>query len=256
MATPKNQSVQKAFALLRSFRGPDEWVSNAELSRRANLSKAAAHRLIKTLEDIGVVVRDSHGAYRPGLVLAALSKNIAIGDLIRRASRDVLADLADRLRGIVHLGVLANGMVTYADRVGTATHVMVPSQIGARLEPYCSALGKALLSGLSDEQLDEYLSDGAFVAMTPQTLTDRRRLFAEITDIRLRGYAIDDREVYSTICCVGVPIVDPSGQVVAAISLADTAAHMSPTWKNEVSTALISTAALISRKLYPSYAVQ
>jgi DNA-binding IclR family transcriptional regulator len=256
MTTPKNQSVQKAFALLRSFRGPDEWVSNAELSRRAKLSKAAAHRLIKTLEEIGAVVRDSHGAYRPGLVLASLSRDIAIGDLVRRASRDVLANLADHLQGVIHLGVLENGLVTYADRIGVATQVTVPSQVGARLEPYCSALGKALLSGLSDEQLDEYLCDGALVALTPQTITDRRRLSAEVRDIRYRGYAVDDREGYSTICCVGVPIRDPRGQVVAALSLADTAAHMSPGWKNEVSTALVAAASSISRKVYPSYAMQ
>ena len=48
MATPKNQSVQKAFALLRSFRGAEEWVTNAELSRRTGLSEACAHRLMKT----------------------------------------------------------------------------------------------------------------------------------------------------------------------------------------------------------------
>ena len=83
MATPKNQSVQKAFALLRSFSGPQEWVTNAELSRRTGLSEACAHRLMKTLEDIGAVVRDRRGCYRPGMVLATLSKDVAIGDLIR-----------------------------------------------------------------------------------------------------------------------------------------------------------------------------
>jgi DNA-binding IclR family transcriptional regulator len=256
MATPKNQSVQKAFALLRSFQGPDEWVSNAELGRRAHLSKAAAHRLIKTLEDIGAVVQDSRGAYRPGLVLASLSRDIAIGDLVRRASQEVLADLAAHLRGVIHLGVLENGLVTYADRIGHSTHVTVPSQIGARLEPYCSALGKALLSGLSDEQLDEYLCDGALIALTPHTITDRRRLFSEIRDIRHRGYAVDDREVYPTICCIGAPIRGPGGQVIAALSMADTASHMSPSWRNEVSAALLSTAGSISRKIYSSYTTQ
>jgi len=66
MGTPKNQSVQKAFLLLRSFRGPEEWMTNAELSRRTGLSEACAHRLMKTLAEIGVVVRDRRGCYRPG----------------------------------------------------------------------------------------------------------------------------------------------------------------------------------------------
>jgi len=93
MATPKNQSVQKAFALLRSFRGAEEWVTNAELSRRTGFSEACAHRLMKTLEEIGVVVRDKRGCYRPGMVLAALSKDVAVGDLIRATSEDALAGL-------------------------------------------------------------------------------------------------------------------------------------------------------------------
>ena len=256
MGTPKNQSVQKAFALLRSFHDADEWVSNAELGRRARLSKASAHRLMRTLEEIGAVVRDPRGAYRPGLALASLSRNIAIGDLVRLASENVLVDLAARLRGVIHVGVMDNGMVTYTARIGESTHVTIPSQVGARLEPYCSALGKVLLSGLSDEQLDDYLSDGALVPMTPQTITDRRRLFSEIKDIRSSGYSIDDREAYQTICCVGTPICDPGGQVIAALSMADTSAHMSSGWKNEVSSALRLASAVISRKVYPSYATQ
>src|SRR6185503_14748077 len=112
MATPKNQSVQKAFMLLRSFRSPQEWMTNAELSRRTGLSEACAHRLMKTLEEIGVVVRDRRGCYRPGMVLVSLSKDVAVGELIRATSEDVLAALAAQLKGVVHVGVLENGMVT------------------------------------------------------------------------------------------------------------------------------------------------
>jgi DNA-binding IclR family transcriptional regulator len=252
MSTPKNQSVQKAFALLGSFHGPDEWVSNAELSRRAHLSKAAAHRLIKTLEDIGVVMRDARGCYRPGIALASLSRNISIGDLVRRASMDILTDLARRLTGVIQLGILEKGMVTYTAKIGDVNRVAVPSRVGAQLEPYCTALGKALLSGLTDEQLDDFLRDGDLIALTPQTITDGRRLIAEVNDIRYRGFAVDDREVDPSICCIGVPIRDPSGHVIAAISMSDSSAHMGPAWRDEVSMALLSTAEQISRKVYPS----
>jgi DNA-binding IclR family transcriptional regulator len=255
MGTPKNLSVQKAFALLRAFRGSDEWVSNAELSRRARLSKASAHRLMRTLEEIGAVVRDSRGCYRPGMVLASLSKNIAIGDLVRVTAEEALTDLAARLKGIVHVGVLEHGMVTYAAKIGDPIGVPVPSRVGAQLEPYCSALGKVLLSGLPDAQLDEFLRDGKLIALTPQTITDRSRLRAEIETVRQRGYAIDDREVDQTVCCIGAPVRDPNGQTVAAISMADSAAHMGPGWRDEISAALISAAATISRKVYPSHAI-
>ncbi len=254
MGTPRNQSVQKAFALLRSFRGADEWVTNAELSRRARLSKASAHRLMTTLEEIGAVVRDPRGCYRPGMVLAALSKNIAIGDLVRATSQDILKDLASRLDGIVHVGILEHGMVTYAAKFGEPISIAVPSRVGAQQEAYCSALGKVLLSGLTEDQLEEYLRDGKLIALTPQTITDSTRLRAEIGAVRQRGYSIDDREAHQTICCIGAPIRDPGGQTIAAISMADTSANMAPGWRDEVSAALISTAARITQKVYPAHA--
>jgi DNA-binding IclR family transcriptional regulator len=253
VATPKNQSVQKAFALLRSFRGAEEWVSNAELSRRTGFSEACAHRLMKTLEDIGAVVRDPRGCYRPGMVLATLSKDVAIGDLIRVTSEKILADLAARLKGVVHVGVLTNNMVTYAAKFGEAGNVPIPSRVGAKQEAYCSALGKILLAGLPDEQLEEFLYDGDFVALTPQTITSVSGLRWELTAVRQRGYAIDNREVFQSICCVGAPILDPNGNTTAAISFADAADNLCRTWQEDVSGQLFSAAEAIGRKIFPVY---
>jgi DNA-binding IclR family transcriptional regulator len=253
MATPKNHSVQKAFALLRSFRGPEEWLTNAELSRRSGLSEASAHRLMKTLEEIGAVVRDRRGCYRPGMVLATLSKDVAIGDLIRATCEDVLIGLAGRLKGVAHVGVLENGMVTYAAKFGEAISVAIPSRAGAQQEAYCSALGKILLASLSTQQLEDFLHDGDFVALTPQTITTVGSLRAEIAAVRQRGYAVDNREAFPTICCVGAPILDPDGNITAAISFADSAENLCLAWQEAVAGELIATAATISRKIFPVY---
>ena len=64
MATPTVRSVHKAFRLLQSFQDPMEQASSAELGRRAGLSDAAAHRMLRTLADIGVVVRHPRGRWR------------------------------------------------------------------------------------------------------------------------------------------------------------------------------------------------
>ena len=251
MGTPKNQSVQKAFLLLRSFRGPEEWVTNAELSRRTGLSEASAHRLMKTLEEIGVVVRDRRGCYRPGMALASLSKDIAAGDLIRATSGDVLDNLAGRLKGVVHVGVLENGMVTYAGKFGEARSVAIPSRVGAQQEPYCSALGKVLLAGMPAARFEDFLYDGDFIALTPQTITSVGSLRSEITMVRQRGYAVDDREAFQTICCIGVPVLDPGGNTIAALSFADTANHLCATWQEEVAGRLVCAAEAIGRRIFP-----
>jgi IclR family acetate operon transcriptional repressor len=251
MATPKNLSVQKAFALLRSFRAPEEWLTNAELSRRSGLSEPCAHRLMKTLEEVGAVVRDRRGCYRPGMVLATLSKDVAIGNLIRATSEDALRTLASDLGGVVHVGVLENSMVTYAAKFGESAKVSIPSCVGAQQEAYCSALGKVLLAGLSPHELEDFLHDGDFVSLTPQTITTIGSLRAEIAEVRERGFSMDNKEVFQTICCVGVPIRDPKGNIVAAISFADTAMNLCLTWQEEVRGRLVSATEKISRKIFP-----
>lgn len=254
MATPRNQSVRKAFALLKSFRGPDEWVSSAELGRRAHLSEAAAHRMMRTLEEMGAVFRNSRGSYRPGMLLAWLSRDVAIGDLLRVASHQEITDLALQMRAVVHVGILENGMVTYTAKAGDPTCISVLTQVGSQLEAYCSALGKILLAGLPAEQIEEFLRDGRFVALTDRTITDVASLRSEIQRVREQGYAIDDREISQNVYCIGVPIQDPHGHTIAAISLADTPSHAGPQRDANVRQALISTAATISRKMFPSLA--
>jgi len=245
--------VQKAFALLRSFRGAEEWVTNAELSRRTGLSEACAHRLMKTLEEIGAVVRDRRGCYRPGMVLATLSKDVAVGDLIRATSEDMLSALATRLKGVVHVGVLCKGMVNYAAKLGEPVRVPIPSRVGAQQEAYCSALGKVLLAGMPAQELEDFLYDGDFVALTPQTITTVASLKSELTAVRQRGYAVDDREVLPTVACVGAPIRDPHGNITAAISFADAAGNLCRSWEEDVSGQLIAAADAVSRKIFPVY---
>lgn len=253
MATPKNLSVQKAFALLCSFQSSEEWLSNAELSRRAGMTEASSHRLIRTLEGIGAVVRDGRGNYRPGMLLATLSKTISVGSLIQATSSDILINLAGTLKGVIHVGVFENGMVTYTAKIGEPVNVSVPSRVGAQQEAYSCALGKVLLSGLRPQQLDDFLCDGTLIALTPRTITATDHLRYEIDAVRQRGYAVDDREVYPWMSCIAAPIRDSSGGIVAAISLSDSAANLCQTWQQDIGGQLAAASKKISRKLFPDF---
>jgi DNA-binding IclR family transcriptional regulator len=253
MATPKNLSVQKAFALLCSFDNPEEWLSNAKLSRRAGMTEASAHRLIRTLEGIGAVVRDGRGNYRPGMLLATLSKAISVGHLIQATSSDTLVTLASHLKSVVHVGVFENGMVTYTAKIGQQDDVPVPSRVGAQQEAYSCALGKVLLSGLQPQQMEDFLCDGTLVPLTPRTITTADHLRSEIEAVRQCGYALDDREVYPWLSCLAVPVRDAHGGIVAAISLSDNARNLCQTWQEDVIGQLNVASQAISRKLFPTF---
>ena len=175
MATPKNHSVMKAFAILKAFHDPEEWVTSSELSRRAGLPEASGYRLIQTLEDIGALVRGPRGRYRPGLLLLSLSHNVTINELLRDASQPLMSELAKRLQLTVHLGVLEQGMVTYVAKLSVPGAFAVHTRVGAQLEAYCSGLGKVLLAALPEQEVDSFVLDGELIALTPYTITTKRR---------------------------------------------------------------------------------
>jgi DNA-binding IclR family transcriptional regulator len=252
VATPKNHSVMKAFAILKAFHDPEEWVTSCELSRRAKLPEASGYRLIQTLEEIGAVVRGPRGRYRTGLLLLSLSRNVTISELLRDAGQALMTQWSERLNLTMHLGVLEQGMVTYVAKVAPPGAFPVYTKVGVQLEAYCSGLGKVLLAALPDEQMESVIMDGALVALTPYTITGTPALRAELKRVREQGYALDDRENHADMRCIAVPVLDREGRAVAALSASDEARRMTPEWQMEVRDVLFDIASRLSHKLYPS----
>jgi IclR family acetate operon transcriptional repressor len=251
VATPKNYSVMKAFALLKAFHDPEEWLTSCELSRRANLPEASGYRLIQTLEEIGAVVRGPRGRYRPGLLLLSLSHNVTIAELLRDASHALMTDLSRALGLTTHMGVLEHGMVTYVAKISAPGAFPVHTRVGAQLEPYCSGLGKVLLAALPDHEVESFILDGELVPLTPYTITTPAAFRAELKLVREQGYAIDDREHHADMRCIAVPVRDQDGRAVAALSASDDADRMTPQRQAEIRDALFDAAAALRRKLYP-----
>lgn len=248
MATPKNRSVMKAFALLRAFRSVDELLTSAELSRRAGLPEASGYRLIQTLESVGAVIRDGRGRYQAGFV-TNLASAAAMPESLRGAAEQVLDDLAGRFRATAHVGVLEQGMVTYVAKASAADSIFVPTRVSAQQEAYCSAIGKVLLAALTPADLDGFLAEGDLVPLTDRTITDPGLFREELAAVRRNGYALDRGEAHPHLGCVAKPIRDRYGATVAAISLVDHLGRVEGWRRAEACEALAQVAAAISRNL-------
>jgi IclR family acetate operon transcriptional repressor len=251
MGTPKSRSVFKAFNLLNAFHRPDEWLTSCELSRRANLPIASGYRLIQTLTEVGAIVRGPRGRYRPGMLLVSLSRNVAVGELLREASHGILSELSNRHNITVHLGLLEDGMVSYVAKLFTPTSFATHTRVGAQLEAYCSGLGKVLLAALPDDRLESFTMASDLVALTPYTVTDSAKLRAQLQKVRECGFAIDDRESQANMFCVAVPVLDGEGRTLAAISATDSARRMTAEFQVEIRGALLKAAAALGSELYP-----
>ena len=185
------------------------------------------------------------------MLLVSLSKNVALKELLCEIGTPILHDLAVRLDRTVHLGVLENGMVYYVTKVSTPTARQSHARAGSQLEAYCSGLGKVLLAALQEDQLDSFIMDGDLVALTPNTIVDRGALRTELQNVRRLGFAIDNCEARPDTCCVAVPLHDPDGNVVAAISAFGDDKSVTENTIPLIRDELVETATRFSGRLYP-----
>jgi IclR family KDG regulon transcriptional repressor len=90
--------------------------------------------------------------------------------------------------------------------------------VGRRIPLYCTAIGKVLLAFSKDEDRESALKGVRLLAFTKKTLTTRNALHAELSRIREQGFGLDDEEHEQGIHCIGAPIFDHTGCIVATIS--------------------------------------
>ena len=92
-------------------------------------------------------------------------------------------------------------------------------EIGYRLPSFCTAVGRAILGRFGDAELKTRLAAMKRAALTPQTVTDPKRLLAAITTDRTRGYSLVDREAEPHFRSIAVPVRRYDGAIVAAINI-------------------------------------
>lgn len=219
------QSVDRALAALEHLADGDAGGTTlSELARKLEISKSTALSLVRTLMHREFVTLADGGdgpRYRLGLALARLGDK-AVG---QTGLLDVAMPVLRRLTGATgrtaRLGVLDDGYVVVIGRVDGPGFIQVQSHVGRRELPHCSALGKSILSLLSEETVLEIASRTGLASRTSNTITTADALLEELQLARDRGYAVDDEEDSVGVFCVGAPLIDHRGTCVGAISVTD-----------------------------------
>jgi DNA-binding IclR family transcriptional regulator len=208
-------------AILDELAGGGGDLSLFELSERLDLHKSTIHRLLMVLERLRLVERHGEsGKFGLGLKLFELGSK-ASGRLgLGERARPHLERLAATAGETAHLCVLDDGEVLYLAKVEPSRTVRVPSSIGQRNPVHCTAVGKALLAFLPDDEVDALIRRRGLKAYTRSTIVTPPLLRRALRVIRERGYAVDDEEIEEGLRCVGAPVRDHSGRVVASVSVA------------------------------------
>jgi DNA-binding IclR family transcriptional regulator len=111
---------------------------------------------------------------------------------------------------------------------------------------HCTAVGKAMLAYLAEPELDEMIRNRVFEAQTRRTITSHALLRKELEKVRVRGWAVDDQEFEENLRCVGAPVWDYTGNVVAALSIAGPAFRVTPRKVTELARTVVEIAASLS----------
>jgi len=167
--------------------------------------------------------------------------------------RTQAAPILDRLNAetalTVHLAILDDGDVVYIDKREANETVRMYSAIGKRAPVHCTALGKALIAFLDEPRLRSIAKAKGLPRFTKNTITTWTGLVANLKLVRERGYSRDNAEQQDMIHCIGAPIWDHSGKVIASISLTGTVYSHDIALLERLAPVLIRGATEISRKL-------
>lgn len=243
------KSVVKAFEVLRAFDNGVRSLSIGQLSVRLGEPKSSVHRLVSTLEQLGLLMRGyEDGKYRLGPGVLRLASAALEGLELRRTARHHLERLAETLEETVHLAILDKGEVVYIDKIDSPRGVGMVSHIGGRAPAHCTALGKAMLAYLPENEVREIAARG-LSAYTPATITNVEELLAHLRLARARGYAVDQGEHESVICCVASPVRDYQGQVIGAISATRVMSGSAPFHMESMVTRVLEATAAASRDM-------
>lgn len=213
------EALARALSVLGSVAEKGYDVSLAEVVKELDLPKATAYRYLQTLVSSGYLEQRIDGnTYNVGPQFLTVARTAEVLDRLRRAARPEIVRLAERFGRTANLGILSDSGVVYLDMVETRRHPDVKARVGAHDSLHATALGKAILAHLPEEEREARIRR-PLREQTIKTITDQARLRGELDAVKARGYATDREENEDGAMCVGAPILCGPGYPVAAMSL-------------------------------------
>ncbi|WP_265110625.1 IclR family transcriptional regulator [Halosolutus halophilus] len=201
------------------------------LANELEMGKSTIHNHLTTLEEHGYVVKNSETkTYRLSLKFLDIGGQIRSEIDVYKVAEPKIRELAETSGELVHLVVEEDGKGVYLSRAKGERAVELDTYVGCRHHMHSTAFGKAILSHLPAERVDEIIDRHGLPKVTPQTITTRDALFDELERTRERGFAIDDEERLEGLRCIAAPIRFDS-DVIGAISISGPTARIDDDWE-------------------------
>lgn len=222
-----------------------------ELSRELGLNKSTAHRVLNSLIYMGYARQNTvNGKYEPTFKIVDMANKIMSKVDIVQVVRPYLRKLMEVTGETVHF-VERDGLdAVYIDKVESFNNgIQMVSRIGSRIPLYCSGVGKAMVAGMDAREAEEIWNASRIEKLTPYTITDFEDFKKELTEIRRRGYALDNEENEAGVRCIACSLTDYMGKPSYAFSISAPVNRMGNARIEELAGYVLEAGAKMSGKL-------
>lgn len=220
-------SVFKAICVLECFSPTQPILSLGQISKQLSLPKSTVSNLIKTLEQVGYIVKGAGDqGYRLGYKILGLSYALRSSIPVVQYALPFLEDIQLKTGEIVYLTTHIEGRSLYLEGVYPSRRMEKYSISGKTLPMHCTGGGKAVLAFLPQNEVEQIIEQWGLPAVTENTITNPDSLFKHLEVIRERGYALDLEEESPGVKCIAKAIRNSDGYATGAISISGTTMSM------------------------------
>jgi IclR family acetate operon transcriptional repressor len=210
------QSVHRALDLLEVVAARGGTLAIGEIAALAEIPLPTAHRLLRTLVDRGYMRQAPDRRYALGFRLVPLGASA--GSMVGAGTERVLRGVVDALGETTNLAMLDGDRVAYVAQVPGRHAMRMFTEVGRRVHPHCTAVGKAVLSASPAADVRALLARTGLPRHTESTITDVDAFLAQLDEVRTRGYALDEGEQEVGVRCVAVRLPGSAARMGISIS--------------------------------------
>ncbi|EHL24233.1 IclR family transcriptional regulator [Acidovorax sp. NO-1] len=243
------QSFARGLEVIRSFSAATPEQTLSEVAAQTGLTRAGARRILLTLQTLGYVATDGK-LFRLSPRILDLGFAYLSSLPLWNLAEPVMEDLVEEVRESSSAAVLDGLDIVYVLRVPTHKIMRTTLGVGSRLPACWTSMGRVLLAGLPDDELQARLQGLRMERFTEHTTTDGDALLAHIRHARQQGWSLVNQELEEGLISIAAPLTNRTGQTVAALNISGQANRTSATMMQEsLLPALLRAARSISRMM-------
>jgi DNA-binding IclR family transcriptional regulator len=215
-----NRTVERTIEILELLSKEKKGLTVKDIIETMKIPKTSAYDILETLVHMEILEKNigELNLYEIGLKSFQIGNSYSQNREIFKIIDKPLQELAEKTEKTVFYGIENAGEIVYISKHESKKAIITTAGVGSTNPMYCTSLGKAILAFLPPDKVEDILNTQSFEKKTENTLS-KGELLKELSDIRDKGYAVDNKEIEKHMLCIGAPIFNFKKEVVGSISI-------------------------------------